>query len=60
MTTRTSSKNCPRCGSPLDIKVDEDGKEYLGCSDYPECAYTEPLPIDAILRRQGSPGLPGF
>ena len=54
-------KSCPDCGKPLTIRVNgRTQQEFVGCSEYPECRYTEPLPIDIILRRQGAAPLPGF
>lgn len=35
-------KTCPRCGRPLELKVSRFG-QFLGCTGYPECTYTEPL-----------------
>ena len=35
-------KTCPVCGRPLEIKVSRYG-QFLGCTGYPECSYTEPL-----------------
>lgn len=49
-------KACPRCGQPLEIKVNhESGNEFLGCSSYflTGCSYTERLPEAIVLRRQG-------
>jgi len=33
---------CPTCGKPLMIKHGRFGK-FIGCSDYPNCRFTEPL-----------------
>ena len=35
-------KTCPKCGRPLELKVSRYG-QFLGCTGYPECTYTEPL-----------------
>ncbi len=35
-------KACPRCGRPLELKVSRYG-QFLGCTGYPQCTYTEPL-----------------
>lgn len=36
---------CPRCSAPLVLRVAEKGKhkgkEFLGCSEFPKCRYTE-------------------
>lgn len=34
---------CPKCGSPMQIKVSRRGR-FLGCTRYPECDGTMPLP----------------
>ena len=34
---------CPKCGAPMEVRVWK-GELYLGCSRYPECKKTEPLP----------------
>jgi DNA topoisomerase I len=36
---------CPECGSPMVIKVSRGGR-FLGCSRYPDCKGTKPLPKD--------------
>jgi len=33
---------CPKCNSPLHIKMGRYGK-FIGCSNYPNCKYMEPL-----------------
>ena len=35
--------NCEKCGAPMVIKVSRHGR-FLGCSNYPECKFTKPLP----------------
>lgn len=51
-------KACPRCRALLTIKRNsETGEEFLGCSSFPNCRYTEPLPEAIRLRRQGQRGL---
>jgi len=35
--------NCEKCGAPMVIKVSRLGR-FLGCSNYPECKFTKPLP----------------
>ncbi|MBN1966127.1 MAG: type I DNA topoisomerase, partial [Anaerolineae bacterium] len=34
-------RDCPECGSPLVVRFGRYGK-FIGCSNYPECRYTEP------------------
>ena len=60
MTGSPSARNCPDCGQPLEFVRDDGGREYLGCSDRPECRYREAMPEDALMRRRGAPTLPGF
>ena len=58
---RDIKKACPKCGKYLTIRGNgETQEEFLGCSQYPECEHTEPLPTDIILRRQGASPLPGL
>jgi DNA topoisomerase-1 len=38
-----SEMKCSVCGSPLVIRVSRRGR-FLGCSNYPECTHTQPLP----------------
>jgi ssDNA-binding Zn-finger/Zn-ribbon topoisomerase 1 len=33
------------------------GELFMGCSRYPECAATQPIPLDVQLRAQGQPEL---
>ena len=54
-------KFCPDCAQPLVVRTNKAvGIDFLGCSQYPECRHTEPLPADIEARRQGALGLPGF
>lgn len=47
-------KACPKCGALLTIKRNrETGEEYIGCTSFPSCNHTEPLPESIKLRRQG-------
>ena len=57
---RTSAKNCPECNQPLSVRTNQNTrKDFLGCTAWPDCHHTEPLPLDMVLRRQGHPELPG-
>lgn len=52
---------CPKCGSPLTLRIRKSDKhEFWGCSQYPSCRYTEPLPACLEMRKQNAPILPGF
>ncbi len=37
----TIGRNCPQSGHPLVVRYGRFGK-FIGCSNYPECRYTEP------------------
>lgn len=53
-------KTCPLCGRPLELKVSRYG-QFLGCTGYPECTYTEPLekresePLEEACPKCGRP-----
>jgi ssDNA-binding Zn-finger/Zn-ribbon topoisomerase 1 len=52
---------CPDCGEPLVIRLNRSTEtEFLGCSTYPECRFTTPVPADLVMRRAGAKPLPGF
>jgi ssDNA-binding Zn-finger/Zn-ribbon topoisomerase 1 len=54
--TPTITKACPKCGvnTPLVERVNRaSGESFLGCSKYPTCTYTEPLPEAIRLKRLG-------
>jgi len=40
--TEKTNKKCPKCGSPLVIRLGRFGRFYA-CSSFPKCKYTEPL-----------------
>ena len=41
-TEKPTDKKCPKCKSPLIIRIGKFGKFYA-CSAFPKCRYTEPL-----------------
>jgi DNA topoisomerase-1 len=43
VTTEYVDEKCPECGHGLVIKLGRRGK-FLGCTNYPDCRYTAPLP----------------
>ncbi len=43
ITEEKTDKKCPKCGSPIVIKLGRYGKFY-SCSNFPECKHKEPLP----------------
>jgi len=42
ITEKPTDKKCPKCKSPLIIRIGKFGKFYA-CSAFPKCRYTEPL-----------------
>ena len=40
---------CPRCGKDLLIRQSRNNKRFVGCSGYPECTNTYPLPQTGLL-----------
>ncbi len=54
-------KPCLECGQLLVVRRNrESGDDFLGCSQYPRCDHTQPLPEDVRMRLQGAATLPGF
>ncbi len=48
---------CPQCGSPLVEKRGRYGA-FIGCSNYPNCSFTLPLPRNAIIVGVCENGMP--
>jgi len=46
-TEKPTNKKCPKCSSPLLIRMGRYGKFYA-CSKFPECKHTESLPGKAL------------
>ena len=46
-TEEPTKKKCPKCGSPLLIRLGRYGKFYA-CSKFPSCKYTESLPQNIL------------
>ena len=46
---------CPNCGSPLQIRYSFAGKRFVGCSGYPNCRVTYPLPQRGKLDKDHPP-----
>ncbi len=60
-TTGKIAKTCPGCGAVLVIRRNSaTGEQFLGCSQYPKCKHSEPLPVDIQMRQAGAKPLPGF
>jgi DNA topoisomerase-1 len=45
VTQEQIDEACPQCGSPLSIRLGKHGR-FIGCTQYPECAYTRNLEGD--------------
>lgn len=49
------------CGREMVARQNhENGNRFMGCSNYPACTNTAPIPAYAILKAQGAASLPGF
>ncbi len=46
---------CPSCGEPLTIRYSFAGKRFVGCSGYPNCRVTYPLPQRGKLDKSQPP-----
>ena len=46
---------CPSCGSPLAIRYSRFGKRFVGCTGYPKCTVTYPLPQRGRLDTDDAP-----
>ena len=46
---------CPECASPLQIRYSFAGKRFVGCSGYPKCRVTYPLPQRGKLEKDQPP-----
>ena len=52
---------CKECWKPMVIRENsETGEEFLGCSQYPMCKATSPLPEHIRLETMGAKRLEGF
>ncbi len=43
-TDTNRGRTCPSCQAPLSLKLSHKGGPFIGCSQYPTCSYTRPLP----------------
>ncbi|MEK7499900.1 MAG: type I DNA topoisomerase, partial [Patescibacteria group bacterium] len=48
ITEQATNETCPKCSSPLIIKLGRLGK-FKACSKYPDCKFTEPLGDEKIM-----------
>ncbi len=46
---------CPTCSKPLEIRYSFLGKRFVGCTGYPECRTTYPLPQRGKLEKDQPP-----
>ena len=46
---------CPTCGSALEIRYSFAGKRFVGCTSYPKCTQTYPLPQRGKLEKSPEP-----
>jgi DNA topoisomerase I len=54
----TVIKFCPLCGRAMIERTNTtNGSAFIGCTGYPDCRHTEPLPESVKLRRQGQRGM---
>ena len=52
---------CPACGAPMTERENGlNGGRFLGCTRYPDCRQTQPLPACVEVLRAGGLPLPGF
>jgi len=52
------TKPCPVCGRPLVERINRDtGEPFWGCSQWPDCKYTQPVPESVKLRKAGQKGM---
>ncbi len=47
--------DCPSCGSPLEIRYSFRGNRFVGCTGYPNCRVTYPLPQRGKLEKDQPP-----
>lgn len=53
ITQEATNETCPKCGSPLVIKLGRFGK-FKACSNYPECKHTEPIGEEKKMEEEHS------
>jgi DNA topoisomerase-1 len=42
---------CPKCGKDLIIRMSRRGKRFVGCTGYPKCKNTYPLPQRGSIKK---------
>ncbi|MDA1168898.1 MAG: type I DNA topoisomerase [bacterium] len=53
ITEEATNETCPKCSSPLIIKLGRFGK-FKACSKYPDCKFTEPLGDEKKMEEEHS------
>ena len=54
-------RSCPQCRAPLVERTNRaSGEPFLGCSSWPDCTFSTPIPEDVRMRRAGAMTLPGM
>lgn len=57
----TLTIRCEACGAPMTIRENHETKSrFLGCSTFPECRETQPLPAYYVMLEAGAAQLPGM
>ncbi|MFH1145446.1 MAG: type I DNA topoisomerase [bacterium] len=51
LTEETTDEKCPKCGSPMVLKLGRFGK-FLACTNYPECKTTKPYGKEAVAQAE--------
>lgn len=45
---------CDECGAPMIVRTNRNnGHNFLGCSNYPDCEFTRKIPESWIMRADG-------
>jgi DNA topoisomerase-1 len=39
---KETGETCPQCGKPLVLRYSKTGRQFVGCSGYPDCKFTKP------------------
>ena len=50
---RKTIGKCPRCNNDMVIRLSKQGKRFVGCTGFPKCNNTYPLPQDGFIRKTG-------
>ncbi len=46
---------CPSCGSDLEVRHSRRGKRFVGCTGYPDCDVTYPIPQRGLVQATDAP-----